>query len=201
MIKKNSDQVYSYVERQIHRLQALPPHPQKAMLAKLRRGVGKDPGELPELWGIFLQELPEELMSKTGQPTAAEWAIYVSLTMFALHQQGRERSMNSEEMKFGQAVRLLAEPGQEPQEGSAYRRFSALVTAQSLLEISQHLRGIIQLLRQKEIPLNYPALAKDLFLLQFPSSAPQVKLRWGQDYYYIPQEKENNKNKETDNHE
>ena len=26
----------------------------KAMLANLRRGIGKTPGELPELWGAFL---------------------------------------------------------------------------------------------------------------------------------------------------
>ena len=28
----------------------------KAMLANLRRGIGKTPGELPELWGAFLNE-------------------------------------------------------------------------------------------------------------------------------------------------
>ena len=27
----------------------------KAMLANLRRGIGKTPGELPELWGAFLK--------------------------------------------------------------------------------------------------------------------------------------------------
>lgn len=33
----------------------------KAMLANLRRGIGKTPGELPELWGAFLNEMPSEL--------------------------------------------------------------------------------------------------------------------------------------------
>ena len=36
----------------------------EAELANLRRGVGKVPGELPELWGSFLQEMPDELKSR-----------------------------------------------------------------------------------------------------------------------------------------
>ena len=51
-------QVFDTVSRQIARLQKMPDHPRKAALAELRRGVGHVPGELPELWGSFLQEMP-----------------------------------------------------------------------------------------------------------------------------------------------
>ena len=40
-----------YAAQQLHRLQALPDNQRRAELAKLRRGIGHAPGELPELWG------------------------------------------------------------------------------------------------------------------------------------------------------
>ena len=33
----------------------------KASLANLRRGIGTTPGDIPELWELFLQDLPEEM--------------------------------------------------------------------------------------------------------------------------------------------
>ena len=179
-----AQQVADTVSRQIHRLQGLPEHPRKAALANLRRGVGRAPGELPELWGSFLQDMPEEFFSKSGEPTAAEWAVYLALTLYALHQQGREEPMCVPKARLGQAVRKLsARKGEGPQEGGAYRRFSALVTAGSMEEIAHHLRGLIQLLRGMGCPLDYPQLAQDLYGLQFADSAPRVKLLWGQDYF------------------
>lgn len=61
----------------------------KARLANLRRGVGKLPGELPELWGSFLDGMPEELLSRNGEPTYAEWAVYLTLTLFLTIAGGR----------------------------------------------------------------------------------------------------------------
>ena len=46
--------VKMYAAQQLHRLQALPDNQRRAELAKLRRGIGHAPGELPELWGSFL---------------------------------------------------------------------------------------------------------------------------------------------------
>ena len=48
----------------------------RARLSRLRRGAGKVPGEIPELWGDFLNGMPESMISKTGNPSEAEWAIY-----------------------------------------------------------------------------------------------------------------------------
>lgn len=49
--------VKMYAAQQLHRLQALPDNQRRAELAKLRRGIGHAPGELPELWGSFLLEM------------------------------------------------------------------------------------------------------------------------------------------------
>lgn len=180
------------MNKQLDRIKKLQEHPQKAELAKLRRGVGRIPGELPELWGSFLLGMPEEWASKTGEPSKPEWAIYLALTLYALHQQGHSTQtdcMHKEGASLGRAVRKLVNPGEEPSESSALKRFNALATAEQIEEISHHLRGIIQLLRANGIPIDYSQLAVDLYQLQFSQSAPKVRLRWGQDFYAFPNSK------------
>ncbi len=49
----------------------------RGLLVQLRRGVGRQPGDMPELWGIFLQDLSEHMMGE-NEPSKAEWAIYTS---------------------------------------------------------------------------------------------------------------------------
>ena len=60
-----------YAAQQLHRLQALPDNQRRAELAKLRRGIGHAPGELPELWGSFLLEMPESFQGRSA-PSAAD---------------------------------------------------------------------------------------------------------------------------------
>ena len=195
MAEQNVQKIKNYMAYRLHWLQNLPEHQQKAALANLRRGIGKAPGDLPELWGIFLQDLPEELESRTGKPTAAEWAVYLALTLYALHQQGHPLpadSMHKPDVSLGKAIRKLVPVGERPEDSSVLKRFNALATAGTMPERFQHLRGIIQLLRAKGIALDYLQLAADLFWLQKAVSAAQVRLRWGQDYYYTPRQEAEN---------
>lgn len=196
----SQQEIKNFVYGKLKRLQALPVNQRRAELAQLRRGVGHAPGEIPELWGSFLSEMPEELQ---GIKTAshAEWAIYMALTYYALHQQGNEVNMNREGYGLGRAVRELAERNtsvQDWESSSVLRRFNALATARDIHEISHHLRSLIQLLRSAKgggIPLDYPRLATELYGLQCdraesPHLSADIKLRWGQDLY-------RNKNKEA----
>ena len=188
-----------YAAQQLHRLQALPDNQRRAELAKLRRGIGHAPGDLPELWGSFLLEMPESFQGRSA-PSAAEWAVYLALTLYAMHQQGNDRLMNCPGNTLGRAVRQLAErnsAGQDWTEASVLRRFNALATADSMPEVSHHLRGMIQLLRREGIPLDYPQLAEDLYQYQFVDGAPNVRLRWGRDLYASPTEKTKENEKEN----
>lgn len=63
-----TDAIHDYVAGQLSGLWSLPKPQRRARLAELRRGVGHQPGDLPALWGSFLQELPKELW---GRETAA----------------------------------------------------------------------------------------------------------------------------------
>lgn len=162
-------------------------HAQKATLANLRRGIGKKPGALPKLWGDLFFGLPEELMGQGKNPSHSEWAVYLALTMYALHQQGnslKTHNMHRKDIGLGEAVRQLAKARQSDiAEGSIISRFNRLVTASDMEEIANHLRSMIQLLRTESIALDYVKLAEDLYLLQFADSANEVRLRWGRDYY------------------
>jgi CRISPR system Cascade subunit CasB len=61
------EEIEAFVGRKIHILQAEADLGSgKAMLANLRRGIGHEPGELPQLFGILLSDMPEDFWSKSG---------------------------------------------------------------------------------------------------------------------------------------
>lgn len=206
-----TDELRQYVYKQIARLQMIPEHPQKAALANLRRGIGRAPGDLPDIWALYLQNMPAEWLSRTGEPTRAEWAIYLALTLYALHQQGH--SMQTEQMcekgiSLGEAMQRLAlledrkaDGGIELNlaESGAQKRLAMLVTATDITEIAHHMRGVVQLLRSKGIPLDYPQLAADLYWLQSPDTAPGVRLCWGQDFYHYVSDTNNTRGEGEEN--
>lgn len=166
----------------------------RASLAKLRRGVGKAPGSVPELWVATLDGLPESLLGKGIGPSRAEFAVHAALTLFAMHQQSKdinEKCMHSRENSaLGQALRKLALKdalANDLQSGvddsRIKRRFDRVATSSNIGELSGHLRSLIQLLRDEEIPLDYCALAEDLYQYQSPEARDVVRRRWGRDYY------------------
>lgn len=117
--------IKTYMTNRLAWLLSQPIHLQKATLANLRRGVGHIPGDQPALWGIFLQDFPSELESKNGIPTPAEWAIYLALTFYALHQQGHSlptEPMHQKDARLGQAVRKLVPSEKTPQNCSVLNR-------------------------------------------------------------------------------
>lgn len=178
-------QVGSYVQQKIYQLsESNNASLTRATLARLRRGIGKPPGSLPDLWGEVFLGMGENLAGKGMQPSYAEWAIYLSITLFALHQQSKDikdHPMHLPSQRLGHAVRKLVHSAED--ETRVKRRFDQVVTADSPEEIAHHLRGVIQLLRAQDVPLDYASLASDLYLMQIPEARDGVRLRWGRDYY------------------
>lgn len=156
----------------------------KAEMARLRRGIGYIPGEKPELWNLLFDRFPKELMSENDKPTKAEWAVSTALTMYALHQQGRDirtEPMHVNGKALGSSVRQIAES--EDQLPAVRHRFAVFATSSGMRECAYHLRGLVQMMRTKGIPLDYIQLTKDLYWFQYQDRAQKVKLRWGQDFY------------------
>jgi len=206
MGKKQGSQAYQIkrlAQQKVERLLVEGPW-SRAMLAKLRRGIGKQPGELPELFEILFMDMSEELYSKGDEPSYAEWAIYTSLTLFALHQQGKDRPMSSGGKiegkntgnSLGAAVGTLVKQDKE-REPAIKRRFDAVLTANEFTEFAYHARGLIQLLRGGDITLDYPRLAEDLYRYQFDANRNRIRLRWGEDYYRVAHLSTENAEKEN----
>lgn len=186
-------EIKSFVSRKIAILQAEENSGEgKAMLADLRRGLGHAPGELPELFGTILLDLPEKFMSSDGTATAEEWASYIALTLYALHRQGGE--VNNElahtdaNVSIGRALKRyskqqMADKKDDNAEKRVLQKMQMLVTSKDMGELSYHLRGVVQLLKREGIPLNYGMLAADLYEFQDTDGKNCVSLRWGQDFY------------------
>lgn len=174
-----------FVSQRIHRLtNAGNESATKASLAKLRRGAGKEPGSLPELFSETLFGMPEALAGTGPEPSRGEWAIHIALTLFALHQQGKDiktKPMHQTGQRLGSAMRILARKPED--ESRVKRRFDQVLTADSPEELAHHLRGLVQLLKAADIPLDYASLATDLYFMQVQTARDGVRLRWGRDYY------------------
>ena len=181
----NYDLIKDYMSSRISRiLFASSESEARASLANLRRGIGRTPGELPELWGDFLLGMPEELYGKGNVVSHAEWAVYISLTLFALHQQGKDRKnmpMHKNGISLGKATNCLIKDEDSDRTRIA-RRFYSAATAKDMTELAYHLRGLVTLLRTDGIPLDYVMLACDLYSFRDPDKREKVLLRWGEDF-------------------
>jgi CRISPR system Cascade subunit CasB len=201
METKNSKKnlVAGYVTRKVEYLQKYRDNSGgKAALANLRHGIGRKPGEIPELWGMIFEDMPEELDSKGGEASAAEWAIYTALTLYALHQQSNSQPMHcagdSDKGKsIGTAAAALVHS--EDDLDGVLKRMNIAVTSTTVSELAYRLRDIVQFLRNEAITLDYGRLAADLYDFHYPESAERVKLQWGRDFYRAYGAKKNNNEK------
>lgn len=140
-------------------------------LAQLRRGAGKLPHEVPELWGLTgAERLYQDQTLTEAQAARAETASFLAVTLYALHQQSRpNQGMHSPGIELGAAVRRLMPPDKidEP----IRRRFIRVGTAGSPDVLAYRLREIISLLRRDSIPLDYALLAERLYRAQTPEGS------------------------------
>ncbi len=196
-MKKVGDEVFLFVERKIKWVTAISAGDNKAILAQLRHGCGRKPGDDPRLWGVIFEGMPEALMSKHQEPSAAEWAIYTVLTLYAIHQQGKDpvkENVNVSEIGIGHAIAGLVESEEDRER--IERRLYILATASDMQGLTHYLRGIVQLLRNAEIGLDYALLAKDLYFYQNTDLVSSIRLRWGQDFYATLNQKNKEDNKD-----
>lgn len=187
--QSQTKQLSGFVTRKIKILASMNNEGQvRAVLANLRRGVGKIPGELPVLWGILFQDFPEAFSQKAkdGKPSRAEWAAYLALTFYALHQQGHDittENMQHDGEGLGTVVRRLVPDAEAEEKNGVLKRFQVMATSSDIEELAHHLRGIIQLLNRAGIGLDYGKLSEDLYHYQFEDSRGSVRLKWGREYF------------------
>ncbi len=193
--------VGAMVDEQVRRLQAGYLQDRSdavATLAKLRRGAGKTIEEAPELVGLTVDHRFYETFDMHGPRTSdAEAAVHEALTLYALHQQSkRDRSMHRLGRDLGGAVRRLMPFGDidEP----LRKRFVQAQTANSPETRIDRLRGIVNLLRTQDIPLDYGLLADQLYDARTRAGVERVRRSWGRGFQaYRPSKAELAKTQET----
>lgn len=153
-------------------------------LARLRNGLGKQPGEDMQLVALTTANLYSDEIQLPDKPTELEQAAFAAITLFALHQQSkRSKGMHQRGVSLGEAAHRLP---QRAQSEGVQRRMNALVSATSWESTVTHARGLIQMLRAADIPLDYAQFAQDLLTLHDPDRAHWVRNRWGRDFYLSP---------------
>ncbi|MFF3432342.1 type I-E CRISPR-associated protein Cse2/CasB [Streptomyces sp. NPDC002602] len=155
-------------------------------LARLRRGVGRQATEMPDLWGLVGMEqfyAAQAYRMDEAEALRAERAAHVAVTLWALHQQSnRTKRMHvSGGASLGAAARRLM-PGNDSDE-SIRKRLTRAGTATSFDVLAQRLRELVVLLRTAEIPLDYGLLAEQLHQWQRPGGASLVRQAWGRTFH------------------
>lgn len=164
-------------------------------LARLRRAASAEIGDDPAAWQVaFLGfSVPDD---DRDYPSAQEKAVYLALTLFALHQQSKKIPMHQENgPTFGAALGQLARiNGSDDPSDPVIRRFNALVTSDGDAETRWHLRSLIGQLRAHDIRLDYGRLADDLAALSgyhrgigsADAARRRIQLRWSRDFSRTP---------------
>jgi CRISPR system Cascade subunit CasB len=177
-----TDTVFQVTGRIVHRISNTnQTSAGKATLAKLRQSIGRNLAQTASVWPEVFAELPEQFLSADGESTKEEQAIFTSLQLYALHQQGKSESVDvaDNQANIGQTLKSLR---QGKNTTAIDRRFNAMITASTFDELTTHLRHLIKLLRKNNGKVSYAKLADDLFWYQ-KGFDTKVKLRWGQSYY------------------
>ncbi|MDX3851331.1 type I-E CRISPR-associated protein Cse2/CasB [Streptomyces sp. AK02-01A] len=149
--------------------------------ARIRRGAGKAAGAVPDLWGMTGLELLDDAALAGLDVDRADEALHISVTLWALHQQGhREANMHLTGPGLGAAVRRLMPEGEidEP----IRKRFVRAGTAQTLDSLAQRLRELVLLLRADAVPLDYGLLADQLYRWQKRAERGEIQRAWGRSF-------------------
>lgn len=152
-----------------------------ADLAALRRGVGRAPGSVPEMWPYYRAIVDDAVAASGGVPRSLE-AEHAALTLFSVHQQSQSACMHHADVGVGAAL-LRLRRSEKFSVDALDRRVHAAATATDAGELVAHLRGLVTQLRAISQPLDYSSLARDVYDWRFPDSRARVRRRWGLQYY------------------
>ncbi|MBB5874338.1 CRISPR system Cascade subunit CasB [Allocatelliglobosispora scoriae] len=152
-------------------------------LARLRRGIGREPGFDYTLDGYLA--VPDDLLGDwlpdDGAASDAEHAKHAAVTLYALHQQSRRERMHVDQRGLGTAIAELSRVVGSTD--GVRRRFSTLGTAATFGEALYHLRSLVVMLREHRIALDYGLLADDLRTMRRPGGRAQVQAVWGREFF------------------
>ena len=168
--------------------------PERATMARLRKLDTPGGGSWMVVGEELFSDLPDLGMGKSVEDKAL-LSIKASLKLYSIHQQSKDHPMavfpkagEGPSGRFGRACRLITfdpKKGEDEDGASGVRRRMASIEAAAgdFNGVEICVRALVRLMRAKDVQLDYGALARDLFLLQFESARERVFLDWARDYY------------------
>ena len=165
----------------------------KAALAKLRTANSILSRDATAIWPLIFEKIEDKQdLSQSGEPSYAENAIFTALKAYAIYQQGTDENVFMHSSDYKENISLfkaLASLRNNPDfTNSLDRRIGNVLTGPNYQSIENSITHLIKILKaQNRHPkIDFSQLGEDLYRYQFSSeSARQVTLKWGQDYYWI----------------
>lgn len=136
----------------------------RGALAALRRGLGRPPGTVPDMYPHVLP---------WARDRWREDACYLVGSLFALHSEGRE------EGNMGTAFAIMRSRDTKASE-SLERRFIALLNSHRD-ELATHLRSAVSLLKAKDVPVNWHRLLRDI--LYWDHESHFIQQNWAREFW------------------
>ncbi len=143
----------------------------RAALAHLRRGLGKPPGSVPEMYPYVVPWIQEK--------SDFEQRVYFLVaSLFAMHQD------NTLDGNLGRTFQIIwKDAGDSP---SIEKRFVQLLNSHPD-ELPGRLRHAIDLAASKKVPVNYTQLLKDL--RSWRNESRSVQKQWARQFWTPGQDK------------
>jgi len=190
------DEIGKVTEQVIKRLDR-DGNPNKAVLASLRNATTITSPQAQSVWPVLIPNLYKNQLSSDGMPTPAEVAIYTAIRFYAIYQQSQEQPVHSSADEQGderiELFAAFAELRKIPDNRDALdRRVQSVLATVNVRSVINSLSHLLKILKasDKTIKIDYAQLAKDLYRLQGNyKQANQVRLFWGEQYFWIEQEK------------
>ncbi|QMU08780.1 type I-E CRISPR-associated protein Cse2/CasB [Levilactobacillus suantsaii] len=165
----------------------------KGVLASIRDSATLVGPRAQAAWPVMMMYLTPQMLSKTGQPTLAETAIYTAMRLYAIHQQSKDQLVygsafdSNKELKGKSLFVALAELRQDDDTRVALdRRVQQLLGTTNVNSIITGITHLVGMLKANNWAqkIDYAQLAQDFHSLQAGyDQANRVRLRWGQAYF------------------
>ncbi|MBT9258210.1 MAG: type I-E CRISPR-associated protein Cse2/CasB [Clostridiales bacterium] len=144
----------------------------RAALAALRRGLGRPPGTVPEMFPYVIPFLPRELGLQE------EATYYTLAALFALHPSHTYRGNMGDHM---------AQAAYKGNREAVERRFVALLAARSE-DLPERLRQTIGFLKAQEVRVNWDALFSALRYWNHSNYGARIRREWARAFWAVTSE-------------
>ncbi|VDG22728.1 type I-E CRISPR-associated protein Cse2/CasB [Lactiplantibacillus mudanjiangensis] len=169
--------------------------PDKAVLAGLKNATSMASPHAQVAWPLIMANLDKKYLSRSGEPTQGEVAVYTAIRFYALHQQGQDQCVYASARAKEDAGQPLFEALAKLRQNTDMQtrldnRVKPLLATSNAASVINSLAQLVKILKSanKSQKIDYALLAQDLYGLQGSyEQSNRTRLRWGQQYYWSNQ--------------